>query len=262
MLDSDLRGFRRWFSRYVRSFAPRSEEERRNFLLKERHTREVLRNAERIAREEGLSREKARVAAAAALLHDVGRFPQLARYGTFRDASSVNHGLLGARVIEEEGLLAGLPEAERDVILAVVRYHNAFRVPDLGRPEAELCLRLIRDADKLDIWRVFSEWHDTPPGERSAAANLGLSPKDACTDAVLDAVKEGRIPSIDICRTGKDYVLVQLSWVHDLTFRTSFRILLKRDVLGRLGRVLPDGPAVREALERLAAYVKVRAAGP
>ena len=42
-----------------------------------------------------------RIAEAVALLHDVGRFEQYKRYGTFNDRKSVNHAALGVEIMKK-----------------------------------------------------------------------------------------------------------------------------------------------------------------
>src|SRR3972149_2809827 len=159
MTKSDLIFFRSWFSDFCRSFYSAHEEDQRNILLKETHTHNVCENMRHLAGELPLKNEEVLLAEAAALFHDIGRFPQYAEHKTFRDASSVNHAALGARILVEKGVLAGLSQKEQGLILAAVRFHNAFTLPDIADKEALLCLKLIRDADKLDIWRVFVEYY-------------------------------------------------------------------------------------------------------
>ena len=57
----------------------------------------------------GLTRPGGTVAEAIALFHDVGRFPQYARYKTFRDSISTNHAALGASVLFEQERSGSLP---------------------------------------------------------------------------------------------------------------------------------------------------------
>ena len=45
---------------------------------------------------------------------------------------------------------------------------------DLKNEEKITFLQLIRDADKLDIWRIFSEYYESSKHDRASAAGLGL----------------------------------------------------------------------------------------
>ncbi len=44
------------------------------------------------------------------LLHDIGRFEQVRKFGTFKDAVSVDHAELGADILFSEGVIDTFPE--------------------------------------------------------------------------------------------------------------------------------------------------------
>ena len=71
--------------------------------LKIDHTYRVAALCDRIAASLGLPPEERDLAWLCGLLHDVGRFEQLRRYGTFNDAESIDHAAMSARVLFEEG---------------------------------------------------------------------------------------------------------------------------------------------------------------
>jgi hypothetical protein len=257
MNRSGLDNLREWFSGFTRAFYSAEEGHQRNIILKVEHTHLVCENMVRIALEE--RPEGALLGEAIALLHDVGRFPQYARYGTFRDAASVNHGELGARVLEEEGILGGLPPGERGLILAGVKYHNAFRLPRLELPGALDFLRLIRDADKLDIWRVFVDYYALDEGQRASAVGLGLPDTGEYSEETLSYIKRGELAPLATVKTLEDFKLVHLSWVYDLNFRATHRLLLERGYIGKLAAHLPRTGEIAEAVRRIEEFVRGRA---
>ena len=63
--------------------------------LKIYHTYRVAEICERIAQSLSLSKEDVDLAWLLGMLHDVGRFEQLKRYGTFSDAQSIDHAHFG-----------------------------------------------------------------------------------------------------------------------------------------------------------------------
>jgi hypothetical protein len=81
---------------------------------------------------------------------------------------------LAIDVIKEENLLADLEPSERIFIEEAVRFHNMLEPPSKIKSSTRKYINLIRDADKLDIWRVFVEWQAMKPKERASAATLGL----------------------------------------------------------------------------------------
>ena len=95
MMQSDLTRLQSWFTSYVSGFFTGSDELDRVFKLKQMHTQRVCFTIRRLGRALQLSSRDLLLAEVAALLHDVGRFPQFARYRTFRDQDSTNHGRPG-----------------------------------------------------------------------------------------------------------------------------------------------------------------------
>ncbi|GAB4388879.1 MAG: HD domain-containing protein [Thermodesulfovibrionales bacterium] len=259
MRAEELAGFRKWFARYAGSFRSPDVEYRKSIALKVRHTFKVCENMRLITRGEGVDGGDALVAEAIALFHDVGRFPQYDRYRTFMDSRSVDHGALGAEVLAGEGVLGGLAPAERDLIVAAVRRHNAFSLAGPGDERELFFLKLVRDADKLDIWRVFVEIYEGRDVARAAV--LGLPDNGRYSPEVLARLKAGAQASIAGMRTLDDFRLVQLSWAYDLNFRTSFRLLLERDYIARILARLPREREIDEAAAALRAYAEGKAAG-
>jgi hypothetical protein len=168
------------------------------------------------------------------LLHDAGRFPQYRRWRTFRDSDSDNHARLSVELIREERLLDGIPADEQLLIEEAVRFHNLFTLPDQVQSPTRLYMKLIRDADKLDIWRVFLEEYSLPEEERASAACLGLPDRAEFSPACLAALAAKRIVPLEECRSVNDFKLLQISWALDLSFGTSYRLLLERGFIPRL----------------------------
>ena len=174
MNTSQLDALFSWFDRYVEPFLATDEEGEKNIRLKIVHTRKVCEVMELLAEGEQLSENDARLASATALLHDAGRFPQYRRWRTFRDSDSDNHARLGIEVLQEERVLDQLPKSEHLLIEEAIRFHNLLALPlNFSSPTA-LYIRLIRDADKLDIWRVFIGYYESTDEEKPEAISLGL----------------------------------------------------------------------------------------
>jgi hypothetical protein len=52
-----------------------------------------------------------------------------------------------------------------------------------------------------------------------------------------------------------DFKLVQLSWVFDLTFAESYRIIAERDIVRQIAITLPEGKGVQQAVETILGFV-------
>lgn len=257
MEQADLARLQQWFDEYVSSFYDLDPDGLRNILLKKEHTSQVVAGMELIAAGEGLNENETRLACAIALLHDVGRFPQYRRWRTFRDSDSDNHARLSLDVIQSKRLLEHLPDNEKLLIEEAVRFHNLLALPEQILSPTDLYLKLIRDADKLDIWRVFLDYYQLPEEQRASAVGLGFLDLPEVTPACLDALAAGEIVRLEQAQVLNDFKLLQISWVYDLNFATTRRLLLEREYLPKLAATLPDTQpvimAVSRALSELAA---------
>jgi hypothetical protein len=192
---------------------------------------------------------------AAALLHDVGRLEQYTRYRTFHDARSEDHAAMGVRVLEEGGVLAGLDAADRRLVLDAVAHHNRLSIPD-GQPErAARLTRIVRDADKLDIWWTAISFFRGEPGDWSDSITLDLPDRPEITDEVFEAVMAGRLPRMDRLRTVCDFKVTQMGWVFDLCFERSFALVRERRFLEQLRDTMPPSGRRDRAFEAAQARV-------
>ncbi len=261
MNQSELDRLQSWFDSYVQTFYDTDDDGLRNIRLKVEHTGQVCRVMELLAAGEGLSPDDARIAAAAALLHDVGRFPQYRRWRTFRDSDSDNHARLSVEVLREQRLLERLEVGERLLIEEAVRFHNLLELPARLKSPTALFLKLLRDADKLDIWRVFLDYFQKPPEERASAASLGFPDRPEISPECVATLAAGRVIRLDTVKTLNDFKLLQISWVYDLNFPSSCRLLAERGHIQRLAATIQPGEALAPLLEKVMAEVKGRAAG-
>lgn len=247
-----------WFDGYVQNFYDMEPDDLRNIKLKIEHTRKVCQVMEQLSAGEGLTPEDARIASAVALLHDVGRFPQYRRWRTFRDSESDNHARLSVEVINDQRLLDELAEEERLTIVEAVRFHNLLELPAKLDSRTPLFARLIRDADKLDIWRVFTDFFSQPLEERPSAVTLGLPDTPIVSPECVASLAAGKVVHLDTVKVVNDFVLLQISWVYDLNFHASYQLLHQRGYIPTLAATLPDDPDAHKAVAIALTTIKER----
>lgn len=251
MDKSQLGGLHSWFDAYVEPFLDTDGEGVKNIRLKIAHTRKVCEAMALLSEGEKLPENESRIAAAVALLHDVGRFSQYRRWRTFLDSDSDNHARLAIDVIREGDVLSGIDPAEVLLIEEAVRFHNLLEPPAIIQSPTRQYIDLIRDADKLDIWRVFVELQAQPPEERASAATLGLEDiPGTATGQCVAALNSGAIVPLDTIRCFNDFRLLLISWVYDLTYPSSRRILRERGYITALAAFLPERADIREAVAK------------
>ena len=251
--ETEIAALRTWFTAYVHSFPQDDAEMAQAITLKEAHSLRVRDEALFIGQSLGLRADQMRLVEAMALLHDVGRFAQFARYRTLSDQKSEDHALLGVRVLEEEGPLEPLAPDVRRLILCAITYHNRAALPE---DESARCLfyaKLLRDADKLDIWRVVIDYYRQMHEQRSTVIEMGLPESDGISPAVYDDLIHGRIVQMAHVQNLNDFRLLQAGWVYDLNFAPTRKLVQDRGYLDELRHFLPDIPQVDEIFTALRA---------
>lgn len=258
MTEQQLKKISDWFDNFVTTFRGNSAADQRNYTLKIEHTSQVRTYMERLTASLEMGPEERALAAAIAICHDVGRFPQYRRYGTFNDVTSINHATLAVQTLRAEEVLDCLVPEERHVLFSAVALHNLFTLPANLDPDVRRFSLLIRDADKLDIWRVLIENCAFEPEKRASAVLLELPDTGLCSPCALEEVRAGRMPNRDLLATVDDLKLLQLSWAYDLNFAESFIIMAERGYLETLARLLPRQPGCTEAVDAVRDFVKSR----
>lgn len=189
--------------------------------LKIVHTLGVARVMDRLAASLRLDARMTELAHICAVFHDIGRFEQVRRYGTFYDAKSVNHAALGVEVLKEEKILADLPKEDRQMVLTAIANHNRFRIEEGLDEETLLLAKLIRDADKCDIFRVFAQEDMVD----TMGETVEQVERETVTDHVYDTFFAHRCILHEERSTGLDKWITFLGFFFDLNFRESFVVL-------------------------------------
>ncbi|MBN2412845.1 HD domain-containing protein [candidate division KSB1 bacterium] len=233
-----------WFTHYVQTFKYGNRELKQNTILKEEHTLLVCHEMQTLAEQLGLTTNERRLAEIIALFHDIGRFEQFARYYTFVDKQSENHAELGVKILRNYGVLDQFEDSTSNLILRTIRYHNRAVLPP---DETETCLfysKLLRDADKLDIWRVVTDYYHRQDGKRNGAIELDLPDTPGISEAVYRDLLNKKIVNIHHMKNLNDFKLLQVGWVFDLNFAATFRAVRSRLYLEKIREVLPESEKI------------------
>lgn len=233
----DMTRLEDWVGNYINEFASDDQAVRENIDLKRDHTYRVRDAILDIGESLDLSVDELRTAEACALLHDIGRFEQYRKYRTFSDIRSENHAELGAKIIREKNVLDGLEPDTADIIVNTVGCHNLAAVPASEKDSRRIFfLKLMRDADKIDIWKVVTDWYLNPNKYNSNSIGLDLPDNNTVSDSVYNALKNGKLASMKDLRSLNDFKLLQIGWIYDLNFPRSFGIVKETDYLGKIYR--------------------------
>ncbi|MDO5516751.1 MAG: HD domain-containing protein [Clostridium sp.] len=218
---------RKVFSDYVENY----DSSNPKIKLKIEHTYRVTELCEKIAQSLGLSKEDVDIAWLMGLLHDIGRFEQLKRYGTLNDAESINHAKLGVEILFKDGKIRDFIDdnSEDELIKDAIDCHNAYRIPEDFSKRTEQFSNILRDADKVDIFKV----HVLVPLEDIYNASKKDIYNSSITKEVLDNFMERDTVLRSLKKTPVDNVVGNISLIFGLVYDASIKIAAEQGNLQR-----------------------------
>lgn len=262
------------FAEYVRNYDPSDEK----IKLKIDHTYRVAGLCQRIAESLGLSEPDVDIAWLLGMLHDIGRFEQIRRFGTFNDAQSVDHAEFGADLLLKEGLIrkfaegyyeecelarSGNEEAEQIIknnehhnkdtglLEMAIRQHNKYRVKeDLTERQRMFC-DILRDADKVDIFKVNADI----PMEIIYDVTTEELKNGVITKEVLESFYKKETVLKSVRRSAVDHIVGHISLLFELVYKESYRQAKEQGYIYKLLDFKSDVPEVNAEFGDMRKYV-------
>ena len=200
------------------------------------HTMFVAGNADRIAGSLGLTGIQTDFAYLLGLLHDIGRYEQVKRFGTFVDRLSIDHAELGADILFREGLIDSFqidtfPREYYGICEDSIRLHNKLLLPSDLEGERRIFADIIRDADKADIFRMVAS---IPFSERAGKSRDSFKDSGTISDEVMECVRHQRCVPRALISSVFDGDVSHICLVFELVFDESKRIVKEQGYLQML----------------------------
>lgn len=262
------------FAEYVRNYDPSDEK----IKLKIDHTYRVAGLCQRIAESLGLSEPDVDIAWLLGMLHDIGRFEQIRRFGTFNDAQSVDHAEFGADLLFKEGLIRKFaegyyeecelaePENQEDeqiiknnehhnkdigLLEMAIRQHNKYRVKeDLTERQRMFC-DILRDADKVDIFKVNADI----PMEIIYDVTTEELKNGVITKEVLESFYKKETVLKSVRRSAVDHIVGHISLLFELVYKESYRQAKEQGYVYKLLDFKSDVPEVNAEFDDMRKYI-------
>ena len=262
------------FAEYVRNYDPSDEK----IKLKIDHTYRVAGLCQRIAESLGLSEPDVDIAWLLGMLHDIGRFEQIRRFGTFNDVQSVDHAEFGADLLLKEGLIrkfaegyyeecelarSGNEEAEQIIknnehhnkdtglLEMAIRQHNKYRVKeDLTERQRMFC-DILRDADKVDIFKVNADI----PMEIIYDVTTEELKNGVITKEVLESFYKKETVLKSVRMSAVDHIVGHISLLFELVYKESYRQAKEQGYVYKLLDFKSDVPEVNAEFDDMRKYV-------
>lgn len=222
----DIEKAKMFFLEYVKAY----NAEDGKIALKINHILRVSKISREIAEKLNLEYEDKILAELIGLLHDIGRFEQIKRYNTFSDGKSIDHGNYGAKILFEDGLIRKFIEDDKydEIIRKAILNHNKLIIEE-GLNERELLhVKIIRDADKLDIFNVLI----IEKLENSYGC-IEMKNEKISHQIYLEFKKQHMINYNNI-KTHADLLVAHIAYIFDLNFNYSLKYVKENNYIKRL----------------------------
>ncbi len=256
MKRTAFNNIKNFFKKYTEKFYSDDFHFQRNIELKRRHSYRVWENIKDLAKNINLSENDQLIAEAAGILHDIGRFEQFRLYKTFYDKESENHALLGVEVINKFNILKEIPAEEKKIILKAIENHNKKDVPQNESERDKLFIKLLRDADKLDIWYVVTEYYCRKDKETNNTLQLDLPDKPEINPKNIEDLMNEKMVDLHNLKTLNDFKLLQIGWVYDLNFKRSYEILKEKKYLDIIFESLPENKLIKKIQNKIDIFLE------
>ena len=238
------------FDKYVENFDPKNH----RVQLKIEHIKRVAKNCRKIATELNLSDEEIKLAELIGIFHDLGRFEQVRIANTFSDKDSgINHAEMSVKVLFEDNLIRNyiIDTKYDNIIKLAVLNHNKIEIED-GLNEKELLFsKIIRDADKIDIFYIttFYEfkplfWYDTFDQEE-------INP------LILKQIEKHELINYDIIENNADLIPIFFAYVFNLYFESSLKFIAKEKYLDKFTQRIKENFTNKKIHEQTDYILKV-----
>ncbi len=242
----DLEKCKKEFLKYTEEF----DLEKDGIKRKQLHSLRVMEESKNVAEALKLSREKVELAELIGLLHDIGRFEQYNRGNTYLNEMLLDHANLGVEVLVKDDYIKKYIDDEKyiPIMLKAIKNHNKFKIEDGLNDEELLFAKIIRDADKLDIFYEGAEIYWNTQREKENVENSKISVKiEQQFKAERPVRKYGNERNDTV-----DGLLILLSYIYDINFKETLEIINKENYVNRiLDRFDFKDEETKEQMEKL-----------
>lgn len=215
----DIDNAKKEFMNYVEQYG---NVESGRISLKVRHILRVVENSKFIAKELDLNEEQVSLAELIGLFHDIGRFEQVRIYDTFSDKDTgIDHAAYSLKVLYEDGLIRKFIATNKydDIIKKAVFNHNKPVIDKSVDGDALLFSKIIRDADKLDIYKAINQEEMKDIFWYKEFDNIKMS------DELMKKFEKEKLIDYKDIKNNADQIYAFYGYVLDFNFPSCFKII-------------------------------------
>lgn len=242
------------FEKYFQSLIAESTDNQHKVEDIRAHLLRVANNAVMLAKIVMPTDEDKRMAEVIALFHDIGKAFMISK-NTEVSVIQLDHAVVSGKIIQQMKFYQALPEDLQLVILKSIEEHNKLKLPKLDNEQQTLFARLLRDADKLDIfessYRFFKEKYGIQP-----IMTYELVNGTEVSEKIIKSIMSGKTATIEDMKTMNDYKLLLLSMAFDLNFKYTFRIMSEKQYIQKIYETLPKRDQIIDVYRAIKLFVE------
>ncbi len=258
MIQESYNKISTWYNAYVSEFSSEDSEIQINIDLIKEHASRVLENVQELGASINLDESNSLLLKTCAFLHDIGRFEQLVKNGSYADNDESNHIQIGLDVIEEHEILDVLNENEKQLIIDCVKLHDISVLPKIEDEQSLALIHLLRDADRIDVLRVVSEYYTHKKIYPNRHLDMELIDKPGFSKKISKAILDEKIAKCDDVENVNDLKLSQMSWIFDLNHKRSFKMISEKGYIKAIFETLPKNDDVIDMYRNMKIFMENR----
>lgn len=235
---------RRVLINYVKNNYDMNED---NIRRKLKHSLKTSKISKKLAKSLVLDKNNVELAYVIGLLHDYARFYQWTNFHTFTDRVSIDHGAKAIEFLFKNNDIENYykDETKYDIIKDAIYNHNKYMIDDSIKGINLIHSEIIRDADKIDIFRVLNE------------KNYVIKEDDCkiSDDVSKSFYEHTSYPRNDLENKSDDFIL-KLAMVFDLNTKESYKILNKKKYINKLYKKIKNKEKFKPYFDYVIEYIR------
>lgn len=214
------------------------------------HSIRVMDNMELLAKNMNLPYKDIELAKCIGLLHDIGRFEQYKRIGSFNDLE-FDHGNYGEELLRKTNALKNfnIDYEDYEVVYKAIRLHNKFKI-DTNLSNRELLFaKMIRDADKLDILYAL--------GNKKLKEVFDEDDSDITKEVSINFFENKIIKRTNKSTKSDDKVML-FAFAYDIYFKISLEIIKSNNYYDKIYKRLKNKEKFKPYIKHINNYIDER----
>ncbi len=222
-----------------------------------RHTYGVIAMSKYIAEQLKLSVEDIYLAKIIALLHDIGRFEQAREYSSYNDCQNIDHAQLAVMILKKNDFIRKFNQnkAYDNTIIKAILNHNKLKIDDDLSDKELLHAKIIRDADKLDNFRILIK-EDFKAISNYTQEELENS---LISKEVYNQIEKGQTIDYSTMKTPLDFWLSGVAYIFDINFDITLEYIKEKDLINKIiDRIDYQKPITQKQMSEIKKLIRIQ----